>query len=232
MKILSIDIGVKNFAMWVEEFDLEKLKELKKEFSSSFKTPVKRCDKNNDPTPEYNEFLKKFMVSSKTIFCQKIDFSCDEKYNKTKRGQVILDNNIYYSVIKKLDECKDKFDDVEYVVIEKQLKTNPNAQTIEHHVHAYFIHRYGLQKQVISFESRHKTRVLCCPKKIKKDDSMVKINKAYRKKWTTDKVMNVMLDRKDKETFEYVFSKNKSKADDLSDTLCQAFAFVILEFIE
>ena len=32
--------------------------------------------------------------------------------------------------------------------------------------------------------------------------------------------------------FDYVFSKNKSKADDLSDTLCQAFAFIVLEFIE
>ena len=40
------------------------------------------------------------------------------------------------------------------------------------------------------------------------------------------------MERKDKTTFEYVFSKNKSKADDLSDTLCQAFAYVILEFIE
>lgn len=232
MKVLSIDIGVKNFAMWIEEFDPAKLTEFKKEFASSFKTASKRADKNNDPTPEYSEFLKRYMMSSKTIFCTKIDFSSEEKCNKTKRNQIILDNNIYYSIIKNLDQYKDKFDDVDSVVIEKQLKTNPNAQTVEHHVHAYFIHRYALQKKVISFESRHKTRVLCCPKKIMKEEKLVKINKAFRKKWTTDKVMNIMLDRKDKETFDYVFSKNKSKADDLSDTLCQAFAYVMLEFVE
>jgi len=232
MKILSIDIGVKNFAMWIEEFFPVKIEEFKKEFSSSFKTPAKRCDKNNEATPEYADFLKRFMVSSKTVFCKKIDFSSEEKCEKTKRGQIILDNNIYYSIIRNLDLYKIHFDDIDYIVIEKQLKTNPNAQTMEHHVHAYFIHRYGLQKKVVSFESRHKTRVLCCPKKVKKDDAFVKINKAYRKKWTTDKVMNVMIERKDKETFDYVFSKNKSKADDLSDTLCQAFAFIVLEFIE
>lgn len=232
MKVLSIDIGVKNFALWIEEFDKTKLDEFKKTYSSKFKSPSKRCNQNNDPTEEYDKFLKEFMQSSSTITCKKIDFSEDEKTNKTKRGMMILNNNIFQSIIKKLDENKTFFDDVDHIVIEKQLKTNPNAQTIEHHVHAYFIHRYGLTKPVVSFESRHKTRVLCCPKKIKKDDKLVRIDKPYRKKWTTDKVLNIMMERKDKTTFEYVFSKNKSKADDLSDTLCQAFAYVILEFIE
>lgn len=232
MKILSIDIGVKNFAMCVEHYNEDVLSTLSTEYKNKFKKPITRCDVNNEATEEYSNFLYRFMKdASTTVMCNKIDFS-DEKTSKNKRGQVILDNNIFQSIITKLDQYKSYYDDVNYIVIEKQLKTNPNAQTIEHHVHAYFIHRYGLSKEVINFESRHKTRVLCCPKKIKKNDKMVNIDKTFRKKWTTNKVMNVMMERKDKSTFEYIFTKNKSKADDLSDTICQAMAFVLLRFIE
>jgi len=233
MKVLSIDIGVKNFAMSIEHFHQDKIDEFAKLFKATFKKPASRCDANNDATPEYEDFLKKFMVeASRTELCCKIDFSEDQKTSKNKNNQIILNNNIFYNIIKCLDQYKDKFDEVDYIVIEKQLKTNPNAQTIEHHVHAYFINKYGIDKEVINFESRHKTRVLCCPKKVMKGDVMKKIDKPYRKKWTTNKVMNVMLERKDKVSFDYIFTKNKSKADDLSDTICQAIAFVLLRFIE
>lgn len=232
MKILSIDIGVRNFAMCIENYDDNMLTTFSNEYKNKFKKPVNRCDANNEATQDYADFLIRFMRdASTTVMCNKIDFS-DEKSSKNKRGQVILDNKIFQSIITKLDENKTYFDDVDYIVIEKQLKNNPNAQTVEHHVHAYFIHKYGLSKEVINFESRHKTRVLCCPKKMKKNEKMVNIDKTYRKKWTTNKVMNVMMERKDKSTFEYIFTKNKSKADDLSDTICQAMAFVLLKFVE
>lgn len=233
MKVLSIDIGVKNFAMCIEEFDESLVESYSKEFKSKFKSTVSRCDSNNKATEEYNIFLNKFMVETcRTIFLKKIDFSEDEKFDKNKRGQLILNNNIFYSIIKNLDKFKEDFDSVDYIIMEKQLKTNPNAQTIEHHVHAYFIHRYGTNKEIENFESRHKTRVLCCPKKVMKNDKLTKIDKSYRKKWTTDKVMNIMLDRKDNSMFDYIFKKNKSKADDLSDTICQAIAFILLRFVE
>jgi hypothetical protein len=234
MKVLSIDIGVRNFAMSIENFDEKKIETFSKEFKMNFKTNISKCNSNNEPTEKYSDFLKRFITEcSSTEICSKIDFCDDDekKPKRNKRNQVILDNNIFYSIIKKLDDYKSHFNNVDYVVIERQLKTNPNAQTVEHHVHAYFIHNYGLDKEVVSFESRHKTRVLCCPKKILKEEKMVNIDKAYRKKWTTNKVMNMMIDRKDNSTFDYIFKQNKSKADDISDTICQAIAFALLRFV-
>jgi hypothetical protein len=233
MKVLSIDIGVKNFAMCIENFNQDIVNNFSKEYKQKFKKPTSRVNDNNEPNTDYEDFLKRLLnESSKTELVSKIDFSEDQKTSKTKNNQIILNNGIFYNIIQKLNEYEKSFEDVDYIVIEKQLKTNPNAQTIEHHVHAYFINKYGLSKEVINFESRHKTRVLCCPKKITKDGVLKKIDKPYRKKWTTNKIMNTMLERKDKETFDYIFAKNKSKADDLSDTICQAVAFIILRFIE
>ena len=232
MRVLSIDIGVKNFAMCIEDFDQTLLDKFANEYKQNFKTAKLRCDANNEPTEDYAKFLHRLMTEcSKTLLCAKIDFS-NEKSAKNKRGQVVLDNNIFFSIVQNLDKFKEQFDQVDYIVIERQLKTNPSAQEIEHHTHAYFINKYGISKEVVSFESRHKTRVLCCPKKIMKEGKLKNIDKPYRKKWTTNKVMNVMMERKDKDTFDYIFSKNKSKADDLSDTICQAISFAILRFIE
>jgi hypothetical protein len=231
-QILSIDIGVRNLAMWVEEFDGEKLQEFKKQY----KTINPKLVDNNLPSEAYKTFLDNFLLtSSKTIWADKIDLCEDEKViNKTKNHMIILNNNILFNVIKQFDKRRDILINVDTIVIERQLKDNPNAQVIQNHIHAYLLHQYGLSKNVVIFDSCHKTRVLGCPKKVattgagEDKGKMVKINKTFRKKWTTNLTRRIMFDRKDKTFYNFVFEQNKSKADDLSDTFCQACAYVLL----
>lgn len=225
-RVLSIDIGVKNLALWIEEYNLDNLSLLKQQY----KLISPKVDANNIPSKPYADFINKFLVSSKTIFYDKIDITTG-KERRTKNKAIILSNETLFNIIKEFDKRKDIFIHVGHIVIEKQLKTNPMAQTIQNHVHAYFLHQYGLTKEIEIFDSVHKTRVLGCPKKITKDDKLVKINKAYRKKWTTNKTRDIMIDRKDKATFKYIFEDNKSKVDDLSDTFCQSSAYVLLKFL-
>jgi len=225
-QILSIDIGVRNLAMWVEEFDLQKLANFKKQH----KTINPKLIENNVPSEEYKTFLDNFLLtSSRTIWADKIDLCEEEKViNKTKNNMIILNNNILFNIIKQFDKRRDILIHVNSIVIEKQLKDNPNAQVIQNHIHAYLLHQYGLSKDIVIFDSCHKTRVLGCPKKVEDKGKMVKINKTFRKKWTTNLTRRIMFDRKDKTFYNFVFEQNKSKADDLSDTFCQACAYVLL----
>jgi hypothetical protein len=226
MRVLSIDIGVRNLAMWIEEYDVDRLEERKK----SLKKISKRVNENNESTEEYKTFLKDFFLEcSKTVYADKIDLCENTEFKKTKNNMIILNNQILFNVIKELDKRKDILINVKYIVIEKQLKNNPNAQAVQNHIHAYFLHQYGLSKIVEVFDSCHKTRMLGCPRKINVEGKMQKINKAYRKKWTTNLTRGILFDRKDKKFYQYVFEENKSKADDLSDTFCQASAFVLLQ---
>lgn len=231
-QVLSIDIGVRNLALWIEEFDTTKLNEAKQ-----LLTKIKKQDRvnsNNECSPDYKEFLNHFMVKcSKTVYADKIDLCEGVKLTYTKNRMIIITNQILFNIIKELDKRRDLLLNVRKIVIEKQLKTNPNAQIIQNHIHAYFLHQYGLSKHVEIFDSCYKTRVLGCPRKIKDPDDaskLKKINKAYRKKWTTNLTRDIFMLRKDKKFFDFVFNQNKAKADDLSDTFCQVCAYVLLGF--
>jgi len=231
-QVLSIDIGIRNLALWIEEFNEEKIKE-----SSQSLLKIQKKDRltpNNEPTNEYKAFLNTFMSqSSKTIYADKIDLCENIKISYTKNRMIIVTNEILFNIIKELDKIRDILTNVKTIVIEKQLKTNPNAQMIQNHIHAYFLHQYGLSKDVVIFDSCYKTRLLGCPRKIKdseNENKLKKINKSYRKKWTTNLTRDVFMQRKDKKFFDFIFNQNKAKADDLSDTFCQVYAYVLLRF--
>lgn len=232
-RVLSIDIGVRNLAIWIEDFDKTKISEGEKKLQEIKKAD--RTNQNNEATQAYKTFLNDFMTtSSTTIYADKIDL-CDGKdgvkVSYTKNKMIILTNEILFNIIREFDKRRDLIRNVDVIVIEKQLKNNPNAQAIQNHIHAYFLHQYGLSKHVEIFDSCHKTRVLGCPRKIKENgsDKMVKINKSYRKRWTTNLTRDILMLRKDKKFFDFVFNQNKTKADDLSDTFCQAYAYMLLK---
>jgi len=231
-QVLSIDIGVRNLALWIEEFNKDKLKEFKQSLSKISKK--ERLTANNEPTEAYKTFLNSFMSGcGKTVYADKIDLCENVKISYTKNRMIIITNEILFNIIKEFDKRRDILINVKTIVIEKQLKTNPNAQMIQNHIHAYFLHQYGLSKHVEIFDSCYKTRLLGCPRKIKDNDNegkLKKINKSYRKRWTTNLTRDVLMERKDKKFFDFIFNQNKSKADDLSDTFCQACAYILLGF--
>jgi len=49
MKVLSIDIGVRNFALSIENFDDTKIQTFAKEYKT-FKTNTSKFNANNEPT--------------------------------------------------------------------------------------------------------------------------------------------------------------------------------------
>jgi hypothetical protein len=231
-QVLSIDIGVRNLALWIEEFNPDKIQESKESLSNISKKD--RLTPNNEPTEAYKTFLNTFLSGcSRTIYADKIDLCENIKISYTKNRMIIVTNEILFNIVKEFDKRRELLTNVKTIVIEKQLKTNPNAQMIQNHIHAYFLHQYGLTKHVEIFDSCYKTRLLGCPRKIKDNDNegkLKKINKSYRKRWTTNLTRDVLMERKDKKFFDFIFNQNKSKADDLSDTFCQVCAFVLLRF--
>ena len=115
-------------------------------------------------------------------------------------------------------------------MIEKQLKKNFIACTIQNHVHNYFIMLYRDSKNVIIYPSKNKTRILGAPLKTidNKTNKLRKIKKYERKKWSYEHVNQLLNLRNDQLTLNYIFNLNKNKKDDLSDILIQTLSYILL----
>jgi hypothetical protein len=56
------------------------------------------------------------------------------------------------------------------------------------------------------------------------------MSKPQRKKWATEKAMNILMERGDTDTLEEIESSKKK--DDLADTLIQLQSFKFLRFVD
>lgn len=223
----SFDIGSKNFAFYIEEFNikkLEKIKNIKKE---------KRYNEDGTPTKDMNKILEKVFMNGKTILHKNSDIT----YNCIK-GK-ILDQETFYNMTDLLDKYSDFWDRCCYYVIEQQMqfgkmKSNPKALKLGHHCQSYFIFRYGRFKKVLEFPAYHKTQILGCEKikgkKFKNGNyKWNAVDKPTRKKWSIKKATEILKKRNEESIICDI--KNKSKKDDLADTLTQLQAFKYLCFI-
>ena len=123
-----------------------------------------------------------------------------------------------------MDEHKEYFDKCSTFVIEKQMsfgkmKTNPVAIVVENFVRSYFIIKYGGTKKVLNIPAYEKTQVLGCPGGLDKPD---------RKKWAVAKAEEIWTYRGDIGMAEDLCTKKKR--DDISDCLCLALAWSVLEY--
>jgi hypothetical protein len=131
-----------------------------------------------------------------------------------------------------LDEIEREgiFDDVDVIVVERQLSKNGMATGLMYYLQSWFMIQYGLFKKIILFPAKNKTRVLGAPLKQEDDNGKtVKVDKAFRKKWSTLRAYQILELRDDQNTIRYIFEENKSKKDDLSDVITQALAYNILK---
>lgn len=220
MKGISIDIGVHNFAIYIEEFDTSSIKIL-----SCPKTH--RYDENGEATEKFKtQILRPVYSNGKKIFLDRVDLS-------DKKG-TDFDLQTFINLTNYLDNLVNKFDDCSFVIIEQQMKTNPMAQRLEQHCVSWFTFTYLDTKEVIIFPSRNKTRVLGAPKKLtnKKTGKLKKMTKVQRKKWACDEASKIYTLRDDMDTMKQIFTLNKSKSDDISDATVQLQAFKIKCFID
>lgn len=167
MLIASFDIGTKNFACCIEEFD-----------PCHARPCFIKSKYNVDGTlqPEYQDYLEKTLLSHGTIhLLQNVNIS-GQTYQQTCTNMY----NVLQQHLPVLSQCS-------VVLIEKQMTRNNIACKLAQHCYSYFIY-HAIHAQVIEFPAMHKTKVLGAPKKM---------TKYQRKKWAVEEATRLMTLRND-----------------------------------
>jgi len=224
--VASFDIGTKNFAFCIEEFDQDELDEV-------LKIPKnQRYTETGELAEKFRKEIKKVCLNGRIVLLQKIDVTpgCDEdRY---------YDPQLIQNMTSVLDDYKTYWDKCAAFVIEQQmsysgrqgygrfpskkvLKINTKAVKVGQHVNSYFNIIYGGFKPVFEFPSYYKTQVMGAPKKL---------SDSQRKTWAVNAAKSILSDRGDFETFERI--DNYTKKDDVSDVIVQAQAWKYLMFVD
>lgn len=224
--VLSMDMGIRNFAFWVDTYD-------RRELPSVPKSGL-RYQPNGEPTDASREIIERVAMTGKTVFFANEDVATG---NDT-RTEVSSDTLCTISEL--LDSHADIFSKCDYIVVERQMQfgklRNPKAIRVAHHVQSYFLMMFGRLANIVDFPAYHKTQVLGAPKiktTTKKGTVRYKaVDKPTRKKWAVEVAENVLLARcgadsvEDWKTIEKF--EDMKKKDDVSDCLIQGIAFVLL----
>ena len=225
--IASFDIGKVNFAFYVEEVDtreLEKMTTIPKN---------RRYKSDGTPTDDFERLISSIYLAGNTILYKNLNLTIGTEKSK------YLDPKIYCNMITELDKYRDIFDKCSIIVIEQQMSfknaQNTMALKLAQHCHSYFVFRYPIievdniifddSKEVVEFPAYYKTQVLGAPKKGGKS-----MSKPERKKWATEKAIDILMQRGDTETLEELTTSRKK--DDLADTLIQLQSFKFLRFVD
>ena len=221
--IASFDIGKKNFAFYIEEFDKSEIMKLPRIQSS------KRYNSDGTTTPDFEKIVKKVCTNGKSIIFENSDLT--EGCKKSS----YLDPETYHNMTDLLDRYVDYWDQCDAFVIEKQMsfgkRHNTMALKLGQHCWSYFSFKYGRFKEIVEFPAYYKTQVLGAKKIISKGGTKYKaIDKPARKKWSVEKAISILKDRNDDKTISTLTSAKKR--DDLADVLCQLQAFKILVYID
>ena len=133
------------------------------------------------------------------------------------------EDNHYISSLKILDDLERKnkfFSSSHYIVIESQMAVSYDNTRMAQHLITYFTTRYrneGNRPVVIEFNSQSKTRLLDCPKGMKKPEY---------KKWCHEKAISLLESRNLKSEEKFIkLLKSSKKADDMGDSVCQFYAW-------
>jgi len=141
MRILSIDIGTKNCAFYIEDFDENEIIKLKK----------------------IPKFQTENIIESLYKIGTRVYWSV-ENFEKESEG------DIFTQIISYLDSNRKYWDKCNGIIIEKQMKINYNAQVIQHFIFSYFKNIYGSFKYISDINATRKTQVLNAPKKMVKKE--------------------------------------------------------------
>lgn len=206
MRILSIDVGTKNCAFYIEDFSENEFSKIEKTKKVTTKKTTKKKKVVTEVTAEplsTNDALYKIGTC---VYWNVINFE---------------DNgDIFVSIVKFLDSHHKIWDECNGIIIEKQLKINYSAQIIQHFLFSYFRITYGPFKYISDISATRKTQVLGAPKKLDKKD---------RKKWAVVEARKLLTLRGDKEGLRIL---DTPKADDLADSCLQLKAFQKLVFVD
>lgn len=226
VRILSFDIGKKNFAWYIEDADVYGLSKLNEEYSN---LPGKLKRRALGPmNPKVLGILNKLYSWSNRVDMGVVDLrsSNEDKWDVQGRKNLFKFLSSKYPI----------FSTCDVIVIEQQyfntftqrkrgIKKSPgnganvDAIKIAEDLLAWCMLRMS-HIEVEVFSAMYKTHMLGA------SDSL---SKAQRKKWTDDKARDVFRLRGDDDALDQLFNtkKGKQKTDDICDTVmqCQAFKY-------
>lgn len=221
--IASFDIGKVNFAFSIEEVDQDIL--------SNIKTipKNKRYNSNGTCTLEFQNVLDKVYANGRIVLMNNVNLT-----NGCIKGKY-HDQTVFHNLIDCLNEYKTTYwDNVQYFIVERQMKINFTACRLSVICMSYFMFNYGTFRKVIEFDSYYKTTILGAPKAEKKlkngNIKYVSTTKPIRKKWAVD-AGGALLAKRDEFQVLSDMSKFKKK-DDINDTILQSKAFQYLYFVD
>jgi hypothetical protein len=220
---LSIDLGKKNFCIYIEEIDIHDLRKYKIDIDIK-----SRYNPDGTASSEMQKVINDICMNGKKILHENIDLT----YNTDSKKY--LDKEIFYNMIEQLEKYKDYFDNCSHIVIEQQLQRNSMAVRLGQHCYSYFLIKYGKTKDILEFPSYYKTTILGAQKvkgKVFKNGNFrwKSMTQRDRKKWAISKAISILHDRGDIDHMEFI--KKSKKADDYSDTICQLSAYKIKYFV-
>jgi hypothetical protein len=222
--IVSIDPGVKNFAVYKEACDVSKIRDLQ-----------------NGKTYPDELLFKKICLEGRTV-----SYKVHSLIDKNASVNVPLSNEMRVGLFNILDNYKKEgfWDGVKYVIIEeqfintrasKQYKGTANMIAIKIGEVAYSWILYHYPATIISyFPSRRKYAICRCPatteKKSRKTGNMEprKMTKVDRKKWAITKSHEILISRGENEVVDHLLKLKKTekqKLDDIGDCIIQLQAF-------
>lgn len=154
----------------------------------------------------YNTVTKEY----KSLYLSRLEFN---------RGE-----NHYINSMKILDQLEEKekyFSSAHYIIIESQMAVSYDNTRMAQHLITYFttkLRNKGNRPLVIEFNSQSKTRLLGCPKGMKKPDY---------KKWCRDKAITILKERENESEVKFIKCiQNARKSDDMGDAVCQLHAWM------
>ena len=113
----SCDIGKVNFCFYIEEIDKKKLDHM---------INIRKEDRyqlNGVCKPEFASLMENIYKNGKRILLKNVDLT--EGTNKTK----YFDSDICYNMFELLDEYKEYWDKISYMIVEKQMAFGKKINT-------------------------------------------------------------------------------------------------------
>lgn len=222
-RVASFDIGKKNFAFCVEEFDSKQLQLTPR--------PVLRYDKAGIPSAEYQNSLESVYKNGTVILFKNSDIT---------HGAVAgsyTNSDLFQNMYDLLDEYIEEWDKCSTFIIEQQMSfgkaVNTLALKLGQHCYSYFVFKYGRFKTIIEWPAYHKTQVLGAGKTMTRTKKgkirWITLGKTARKKWAVIQARKILTLRADNQTLELLNSVRKR--DDLADTLCQLQSYKYLIYV-
>jgi hypothetical protein len=211
LRVASFDIGKKNFCIYVEEFDAEKLQELKTK-------PLIKVPKV--PTEKHQEIVDGLLLCGMRLLWQNVNLVqiAKDKISKHQKKDENIPQEILFRVLwSVLSQRNELWDTIDIFLVEHQVVFNRvEIQLLAQTCYTYFMARYDNTRPVLYWKNSLKTKLLLCPKEI--DGKKVDI-----KKWTPNLALQTMKRRNDTIAVETLTSAEKK--DDLGDSFCQLQSF-------